>query len=322
MRRHVAWILEIAGVEEAAEFLLRRQELGLIDNDGLHRDGVPETVMRSMINCLQQEMQRDIAEFRERLLDSVKPVAKKLPPKGKHVVVSQEWEDQKQRIIERDNQRRQEQAANRQRVRAAPKPAPIQLHRRRLERSLDATPMEPATATPPKTYSRKPKGECGERIGRKIDALVAEIQASPTPAEIEHQRTCVSACCGPTVVDPPVSVVVTPGGSDDDQGAPSSAADGGISGFPNDPAPSSPATPSATVWDAFSGRAECVNEISDFLQMLDDEPRLRSSAMLRTLGRVREELEGLPEQSALDSQVCIRLQDALVLMTQLMQRLR
>ena len=93
-------------------------------------------------------------------------------------------------------------------------------------------------------------------------------------------------------------------------------------GFPNDPAPSSSATPSATVWDAFSGRAECVNEISEFLQMLDDEPRLRSSAMLRTLGRVREELEGLPEQSALDSQVCIRLQDALVLMSQLMSRLR
>ena len=111
-------------------------------------------------------------------------------------------------------------------------------------------------------------------------------------------------------------------GGDDSQGAPSSAADGGISGFPNDPAPSSLATPSATVWDAFSGRAECVNEISEFLQMFDDERRLRSSAMLRTLGRVREELEALPEQSALDSQVCIRLQDCLVLMTQLMSRLR
>ena len=76
------------------------------------------------------------------------------------------------------------------------------------------------------------------------------------------------------------------------------------------------------VWDAFSGRTECVNEISEFLQMLDNEARLLSSAMHRTLGRVQEELEGLAEQSALDSQVCIRLQDALVLMTQLMQRLR
>lgn len=96
------------------------------------------------------------------------------------------------------------------------------------------------------------------------------------------------------MVDLPVSVGVTPGGGDDSQGDPRSAADGGISGFPNDPSPSSPATPSATVWDAFSGRTECVNEISEILQMLDGKARLRSSAMLRTLGRVREELEGLP----------------------------
>ena len=44
-----------------------------------------------------------------------------------------------------------------------------------------------------------------------------------------------------------------------------------------------PTTPSATVWDAFSGRAEYLNEISEFLQILDEEPCLRSSAMLRTL---------------------------------------
>ena len=68
-----------------------------------------------------------------------------------------------------------------------------------------------ALTTPPKTYSRKAKGECGERIGRKIDLLVAEIQASAKHAEFEHKRTCVSACCGSTVVDPPVYVVVTPG---------------------------------------------------------------------------------------------------------------
>ena len=44
--------------------------------------------------------------------------------------------------------------------------------------------------------------------------------------------------------------------------------------------------------------------------------------MLRTLGRVREQLEQTSEQAPLDTQVCIRLQDALVLMTQLMSRLR
>ena len=44
--------------------------------------------------------------------------------------------------------------------------------------------------------------------------------------------------------------------------------------------------------------------------------------MLRTLGRVREQLEAMPEQSALDARVCVSLSDALVLMTQLMQKLR
>ena len=160
------WIIETSGVEEAAEFLVTRLEMNLIDNEGRHRDGISLLVMRSMINCLQGAMRRDIADFQKRLLDATKPTAQKLPPKGKQEIVSPDWEKQKALIIQRDNQRRQEQEATRQRVRDAPKPAPIQLHRRRLERSFDATPMEPATATPPKTHSRRMKGECGQRIGR------------------------------------------------------------------------------------------------------------------------------------------------------------
>ena len=46
------------------------------------------------------------------------------------------------------------------------------------------------------------------------------------------------------------------------------------------------------------------------------------AAMLRSLGRIREELESMPEQSELDAPVCIQLQDALVLMTELMSLLR
>ncbi|WP_413745854.1 hypothetical protein [Synechococcus sp. MIT S9507] len=310
LKQHIRWILEVAGCEEAAEFLICRHELGLTDNHGLHRDGIAETVLLSMIRCLQNQMQHDIADFRQRLLDATKPIHQKLPPKGKHEIVSADWEKQKALIIEADNQRRQEQEATRQRVRAAPKPAPIQLHRRRLERSLDATPMEPATATPPKTYSRKAKGECGERIGRKIDRLVAAIKAEPTPAEIEHERTCVSVCCAPVTdqssVDPPAPAF---GGGV--ERAPDDSADGGI-GFSND----------ATAWDAFSGRNQCVNEITNLLQTLDEEPRLRSSAMLRSLSRVREQLEAMPEQTGLDAPVCIPLQDTLVLLTQAMSRLR
>ena len=116
-------------------------------------------------------------------------------------------------------------------------------------------------------------------------------------------------------MDPPhVTVTITPGGSDEDMGAPSNAIGGG--GFTND------AIRTATVWDAFSGRPECINPSSEFLEQLDEEPRLRSAAMLRSLGRIREELEAMPEQSLMDAPVCIQLQDALVLMTQLMSRLR
>ena len=97
--------------------------------------------------------------------------------------------------------------------------------------------------------------------------------------------------------------------------APDAHADGGI-GFPLEPAPLS------TVWDAFSGRPDCSNDTTDFLEQLDAEPRLRSAAMLRSIGRFREVLETLLEQSPLDAQVCVSLSDALVLMTQLMQKLR
>ena len=88
------------------------------------------------------------------------------------------------------------------------------------------------------------------------------------------------------------------------------------------PPPITAADATATVWDAFAGRPDCANDTTDFLQQLDIEPRLRSAAMLRTLGRVREELEAMPEQSTLDARVCVSLQDALVLMSQVMSRIR
>ena len=115
------------------------------------------------------------------------------------------------------------------------------------------------------------------------------------------------------MLDQPVTVTITPGGSDVDMGAPSTAI--GSGGFTNHEA-------TATVWDAFSGHPECINPSSEFLEQLDEEPRLRSAAILRSLGRIREELEAMPEQSLMDAPVCIQLQDALVLMTQLMSRLR
>lgn len=80
---------------------------------------------------------------------------------------------------------------------------------------------------------------------------------------------------------------------------------------------------SSTVWNSFSGKPECINnEVSDLLAELDDNPRLCSSANLRTLSRVRGELERLPEAANLGDPVELRLQDVLVLMNQLMSRMR
>ena len=96
-------------------------------------------------------------------------------------------------------------------------------------------------------------------------------------------------------------------------GADVNAADGGVSGFP---------LRNGMAWDAFSGKPECVNDISEFLEELDENPRLRSSANLRALGRVRQELERIPESASLSDPIELRLQDVLVLMNQLMARMR
>ena len=111
-----------------------------------------------------------------------------------------------------------------------------------------------------------------------------------------------------SLVDPPQ---VLPGGVS--VGTNETAADGGVSSFP---------LRRAMAWDAFSGKPECVNDMSEFLEELDDNPRLRSSANLRTLSRVRQELERIPESASLSDPIELRLQDVLVLMNQLMARMR
>ena len=87
---------------------------------------------------------------------------------------------------------------------------------------------------------------------------------------------------------------------------------GGGSGFTNQ----------GTVWDVMSGQGELMNDLRDFLARLDDDPRLRASANLRTMSWVREHLERIPESASMGDPVELRLQDVLVLMNQLMARMR
>ena len=215
-------------------------------------------------------------------------------------------------MAEREEKRRQGSSheAIRQRVAAAPKPAVLMLRRERLERTLKATPAmtEPITTTPAKTtHCRKPKGERGQRIGRKIDRLLEEIR---------HEAECESVCCASPVavleksaessVDPPAEA----NGAMAERALDDSAAGG--SGFLNQ----------GTVWDVMSGQGSLLTDLRDFLGRLDEDPRLRASANLRTMSRVREHLERIPESAAMGDLVELRLQDMLVLMNQLMARMR
>ena len=78
----------------------------------------------------------------------------------------------------------------------------------------------------------------------------------------------------------------------------------------------------ATAWDCMAGQGELISELRDFLKSLDDSPDLRSAATLRSLSRIRSELERIPETAALGDPVELRLQDVIVLTRQLLSRLR
>ena len=71
-----------------------------------------------------------------------------------------------------------------------------------------------------------------------------------------------------------------------------------------------------------SGQGSLMTDLREFLGRLDDDPRLRASANLRTMSRVREQLERIPEMAWMGDPVEVRLADLLVLMNQLMTRMR
>ena len=78
----------------------------------------------------------------------------------------------------------------------------------------------------------------------------------------------------------------------------------------------------ATAWDVLAGQPECITDLQDFLRDIDENPNLRSAATLRSLGRLRAELEKVPETCGLSDPVVLKVQDVVLLARQLMQRLR
>ena len=78
----------------------------------------------------------------------------------------------------------------------------------------------------------------------------------------------------------------------------------------------------ATAWDVLAGRAQCVTDLQDFLHNLNESPDLRAAATLRSLTRIRSELERLPEDCELGDPVVLKAQDVVLIARQLMSRLR
>ena len=306
---HLMWIYLSAspdgGAEAVADYLLARLEIGV-------RAHELKRTMQLLRQCQSWMSGRPGAKVS--WADLVK--AAEQQHKEQEKAAAESWEKCRAAIIQRDQERRAGVGNQvKQRVAAAPKPAVRTLHRQRLERTLKATPapepmtIAPAPETKPRSHSRKPKGECGVKLGRKLDKLIAEIQS--------HEASCESSCCAAPVavmerppeqssVDPPVPA--SGGGA---ERAPDDSAAGG-SGFTNQ----------GSVWDVMSGQGELLTDLRDFLGRLDSEPRLRASANLRTMSRVREHLERIPELAAMGDPVELRLQDVLVLMNQLMARMR
>ena len=121
------------------------------------------------------------------------------------------------------------------------------------------------------------------------------------PAVMEHRTS--------DVVDPPKGNNC--GGAVVAEGQPVEPAVGG-NGFTNH----------ATAWDALAGQGELISDLRDFLKDIDENPDLRAAATLRTLSRIRAELDRIPETCQLGDPVQLRVQDVLLVMRQLMSRLR
>ncbi len=80
--------------------------------------------------------------------------------------------------------------------------------------------------------------------------------------------------------------------------------------------------PFATAWDCLCGQGQSLSDLREFLQELRDTPEPWAGATLRTLTRIRWELERTPESARLNDRIAITLRDAAVLMSQMLSRLR
>ena len=112
-------------------------------------------------------------------------------------------------------------------------------------------------------------------------------------------------------VDPPIAVI-TAGAQGDDRAPVDTAGTGGSAGFSH----------RGTAWDVMAGQPELMTDLKQFMEELDESPDLRAAATLRTLSRIRGEMERIPETCSMTDPVELQLQDVVVLMRQVLSRLR
>ena len=65
-----------------------------------------------------------------------------------------------------------------------------------------------------------------------------------------------------------------------------------------------------------------MTDLQEFLKEIEENPELRAAAFLRSLGRLRDEIDRIPEDAALNSPVVLSLQDSTVLVRALLSRFR
>ena len=302
------WILRVSGAEAVLEFALAREQFCEVEK---------QRYWRRLATTASSQADR---EFRQRELSRLEEYQASNP------ITQLSWEERRAMLIEREKQKRGLEQAFKSPAAPAPSEKPVrvlqavpeviepsvELSRNEEpeetsfpddpEESHEPAPLLAEAFSSPKGYSRKAKGECGQRIGSKIDRLLDEIRDQQFSSE-----------------DPPA---ITLGG--DERCADEPAADGGVSGFslPPEPAPQPIEEPGDSAWDAVCGQGRSLSHLREFLEELQSTPELRAGATLRTLTRMRSELERTPEGANLNDPIAITLRDAAVVMTQLMSRLR
>ena len=119
------------------------------------------------------------------------------------------------------------------------------------------------------------------------------------------------------MVDPPVTVTITPGGSDVDMGAPSTAIGG--DGFS---LPSAPVEDSAWCTVIEAEHPETVGDIAHVEHLLQTNQQAEGAMLFQTLTRLREALATqVTRSSDSDTPVMITAMDAVLLSRLLLKRL-